>query len=222
MHRPLDNDLPMTFTVPGQPSALPASLGSADPSTPPPGAAPDAPDMPDTSNPPAVAQPAATDPPSSPSSTPAPAPALAAPSPPPTPVLAMRIPSSPPPPAPLAPMPDLPPELQYLRDLDCQQLWDLLDEDQTKVMPYLLHGDGPTWAAEKSKVARSNIYHWKGQPLFKAIYELLKHHKLAENRDSVNMLGTRAVRVVIDALNRNNAKIAMQLLKQLGVFERRE
>jgi len=39
---------------------------------------------------------------------------------------------------------------------------------------------------------------------------------------SLQMLGTRAVRVLADALNRNNAKVAMELLKQLEVFERRE
>ncbi len=132
----------------------------------------------------------------------------------PTPVLATRVSAA-----------ELPAELAYLRDLDTAGLWAMLDEEQAKVMRWLLWGEGPTRAAEKTGVARSQIYRWKGQPLFRAIYELLKRDRLAENKDGVQMLSSRAVRVLaarLDSGDRQSGQLAMQLLKELGMFGKRE
>ncbi|HSV16353.1 MAG TPA: hypothetical protein VLI90_18965 [Tepidisphaeraceae bacterium] len=120
---------------------------------------------------------------------------------------------------------ELPSELAYLRDLDCAQLWALLDEEQTKVTRWLLWGEGPTWAAQKTGVARSKIYRWKAEPLFTAVYELLKRHKLAEIHDNAQMLGSRAIRALaagLDIETPKSAKLALELLKELGMFKRQE
>jgi hypothetical protein len=109
-----------------------------------------------------------------------------------------------------------------LPDLDRQELWGEFDAEQQKAMRWLLYGDNPTYAAKHSGVPRSNIYRWLKHLRFSAVFQLLKHYALADNRECLHLLSGRAVRTLADALDKGDARIALQLVKHLGMLGRRE
>jgi hypothetical protein len=135
--------------------------------------------------------------------------------------LALR--PGPPPAASPAPRPAVAPPAAGAADIDLASAVEQLPPNQQKALESLVCGASVQASASNAGVSRVTVSRWiNHDPRFKALYEQWQAHLRRTSRARLTMLTDTAVDVVLDALNSRDAKVAMGLLKQMGVMVPRE
>lgn len=96
-----------------------------------------------------------------------------------------------------------------------------LGPKQQAALELICTGQTLAEAARVTGVARSTLYRWvKQDPVFRAAYNQWQDEMDESCRASLAGLKGKAARALAAAIEKGDARVAMQLLKGLGVFEK--
>ena len=93
-----------------------------------------------------------------------------------------------------------------------------LSEVQIKVLRRVMAGVDITHAAVTAGVNRGTVHRWHKNPRFAAVLDAWKQRTREVTRNQLVALSERCVHVLSDALDRDDARVAMSLLKYLGML----
>lgn len=93
-----------------------------------------------------------------------------------------------------------------------------LSEVQIKVLRRVMAGVDITHAAVTAGVNRGTVHRWHKNPRFAAVLDAWKQRTREVTRNQLVALSERCVHVLSDALDRDDARVAMSLLKHLGML----
>ncbi len=95
-----------------------------------------------------------------------------------------------------------------------------LSAQQAKVLAGLSAGRNIASAAAGAGVSRSTVYRWNSDPDFVAALNAWKRQTRESAQHRLLAMGDQAVTIVQDALDDNDARIAMALLRELGILRK--
>ena len=93
-----------------------------------------------------------------------------------------------------------------------------LSEVQVNVLRRVMAGADISHAAVWAGVNRGTVHRWHKNPRFAAVLDAWKQRTREVTRNQLVALSERCVHVLSDALDRDDARVAMSLLKHLGML----
>lgn len=116
-------------------------------------------------------------------------------------------------------LPDMPQPPTPPRDeADEEVPFEGLSEVQINVLRRVMNGADISHAAVWAGVNRGTIHRWHKNPRFAAVLDAWKQRTREVTRNQLVALSERCVHVLSDALDRDDARVAMSLLKHLGML----
>ena len=106
-------------------------------------------------------------------------------------------------------------------EVSAAELADRLPAAQHAALSAIVSGDSFRRAAESAGVSRATVYRWlQSDPLFRAAYNAWQKEIRESSHARLLKMSEQAVNVVEKALERNDEKVAVTMLKEMGVMRR--